>query len=269
MKHDPGIGATDGLSLRVSVATLVRVLFENPENGELMLALERKATLYETKVEVQSQPLGGAIRILDINAIHNLIEDFHFDSERSLSEQDFRIFIQPADWPAVREFCIQHLSIVDDLILETDPVRELTEEFGDALKINLKPEQYTYKPLGTVIENEAIPTNNIHAKGVPTVRIYRIFEVTILDATLIDLILKNSGNVSNEELSKLALMDLKKDGKGRANALLTLPLKRLAAAYLGMSPDEHNLPILFENNRLDETVTAVLDGIDVPKYQRV
>ena len=40
MKDDPGIGATNDLNLRVSVATLVRVLFENPRDGQLMLALE-------------------------------------------------------------------------------------------------------------------------------------------------------------------------------------------------------------------------------------
>ena len=38
----PGIGATNELSLRVSVAMLVRVLFKNPRDGEWMLALERK-----------------------------------------------------------------------------------------------------------------------------------------------------------------------------------------------------------------------------------
>ena len=48
------IGATDELSLRVSVATLVRVLFEHPKNGDLMLALERKATLLEGKVNNSS-----------------------------------------------------------------------------------------------------------------------------------------------------------------------------------------------------------------------
>src|SRR5688500_121371 len=37
-----GIGATDELSLRVSVAALVRVLFEHPDDGTLMLAIERK-----------------------------------------------------------------------------------------------------------------------------------------------------------------------------------------------------------------------------------
>jgi hypothetical protein len=44
--HDEiGVGATQDLSLRVSAATLVRVLFENPGDGNLMLALERKATI--------------------------------------------------------------------------------------------------------------------------------------------------------------------------------------------------------------------------------
>ena len=33
----------------MSVVTLVRVLFENPRDGELMLALERKVTLHEAK----------------------------------------------------------------------------------------------------------------------------------------------------------------------------------------------------------------------------
>ncbi len=46
----PGLsGAAGELSLRVSVATLVRVLFEHPRDGEWMLALERKATV----------PMGG------------------------------------------------------------------------------------------------------------------------------------------------------------------------------------------------------------------
>lgn len=59
------------MSLRVSVATLVRVLFKNPKNDEFMPALKRKATLRETDngrvVEVKSQPFGGAIRILELN----------------------------------------------------------------------------------------------------------------------------------------------------------------------------------------------------------
>src|SRR5689334_22995355 len=108
---DPGIGPTEQLSLRVSVATLSRVLFEHPGHGDVMLALERKATAHESEngpvVKVKSQPFGGAVRILDLRGLRDLIGDFHFDSERSRSEQDFRIFIRPADWSTVREFCIE------------------------------------------------------------------------------------------------------------------------------------------------------------------
>src|SRR5512138_2014965 len=118
MKHNSSIGATPDLSLRVSIATLARVIFKHPTNGESMLALERKATLHETEngriVQVKSQPFGGAIRILNVGAIYDLIGDFHFDSEQSRSEQDFRIFIGPSSWPVLREFCIQQLSRVDN-----------------------------------------------------------------------------------------------------------------------------------------------------------
>ena len=267
--HDEfGVGPTQDLSLRVSVATLVRVLFENPRDGEWMLALERKATLHETKVEVKSQPFGGAIRIRDLDALHDLIGDFHFDSERSRSEQDFRLFIRPSNWSAVREFCIEHLRRVDDPILETDPTRELVEEFDDALKINLKPEQYVSKPIATVVENDPAPTENIHAMGIPTVRVYRIFEAIIWDASLIDTMLRNSEGLSHRDLSELALKDAQNRGKGRANTILALPLKQISDHYRALSSKEHTALMIFEQNLLDDTVSAILEGIPLPKYQR-
>jgi hypothetical protein len=273
MKYNPGIGATDELSLRVSVATLVRVVFKHPLNDEWMLALERKATLRETEhehvIEVKSQPFGGAVRILDVDAIHDLIGDFHFDSERSRTEQDFRLFIRPSSWSVLREFCIQHLSHATDPILETDPARELVEEFSDALKINLKPEQYDSKPVVTVVENEAAPTKNVHAEGVPTVRVYRIFETQILEASLGQFMVTNSEGMSHNNLCELALDDFQNGGKGHANGILALPLDQIARAYGAMTPAERNAPILFGKHYLDETVSAILDEVPVPKYQRL
>jgi hypothetical protein len=269
MKHKPGIGATDELSLRVSVATLARVVFKHPGNGEWMLALERKATLRENKVEVKSQPFGGAIRILDLEAINDLIGDFHFDSERSRTEQDFRLFIRPSSWSVLREFCIQRLSRDDDPILETDPTRELVEEFADALMINLQPEQYASKPVATVVENEAAPTGNIHAKGIPTVRVYRIFETTITTSALAHAMLKNSESLSHKRICELVLEDARNGGKGRVNAVLALSLKDITDTYLALSPKERNSPVFIEKNRFDETVPAVLEGITVLKYQRL
>ena len=270
--HDEiGVGATNDLSLRVSVAALVRVLFENPKDGELMLALERKATLLNDEsgrfVQVLAQPLGGAIRLLDPKALRDRIGDFHFDSEESRFEQDFRIFIRPTDWETVRGFCLQHLTNSDDPYLETDPSRELAEEFADALKISLKPDQYMCKPVGVIVEDNPARTQNIDTRGYLTVRVYRIFETRILDSSLSHAMLSNSENHSNQKLREFALEDARKGGKGRANAILTLPMERLRQKYLAMSPEARSAPILFRTNRLDGTVAAVLEGVTVPKYR--
>ena len=93
-------------------------------------------------VRVKSQPFGGGIRILDLSTVHDLVGDFHFDSERSRAEQDFRIFINPSAWPSLREFCLQHIILDDDPILETSPSRELVEEFAETMSIDLRSEQY-------------------------------------------------------------------------------------------------------------------------------
>jgi len=267
------VGATKELSLRMSVATLVRVVFTNPEDGDLMLALERKATLHtgenERVIEVKSQPFGGAVRINDLSLLRELTGGFQFDSERSRSEQDFRIFIKPSNWDVVRQFCLQHFSRVNDPILETDPRRELAEEFADVLKISLKPDQYILKPVGTVIEDNPAPTENINAKGYLTARVYRLFEACISDSSLARTMMTNSESFSYQDLCELALEDAQDGGKGRANAILALPMKLISDVYLAMLPKERNAPILFEKNRLDETVPAVLEGIAVPKYQRL
>jgi hypothetical protein len=145
----------------------------------------------------------------------------------------------------------------------------LAEEFADALKINLQPEQYVSKPVATVVENEAMPTDNVHAEGAPTVRVYRIFEAIISDNALIRTVIKNNASISRENLCALALDDFQNGGKGWANAVLTLPLKNLSDHYLAMSPKERNIPIMFGENQLDETVSAILESVTVPKYQRL
>jgi hypothetical protein len=269
----PGIGPTDELSLRVSSATLVRVLLERPADGEPMLALERKATLHEAGtgqvVEVKAQPFGGALRIHDLGSLQNLLGDFHFDGQESLAEQDFRIFIRPSDWEAVRAFCLRQFHSPDDPILETDPTRELTEEFADALGVELKPDQYTSRAVGTILEDHPTPTKNSHAMGYSTARIYRIFEARILDADLAAVMIKNSESCSDHDLRMLAMQNLRSGGAGRANAMLTLPFKDLSAAYSPIQPAARNNHISFHNHQLDETVAAILDEVTVPKYLRL
>ncbi|HET9906667.1 MAG TPA: hypothetical protein VFQ23_08495 [Anaerolineales bacterium] len=271
-KHNFGVGSTKEFSLRVSIASLVRVIFQHPSDGEVMLALERKATLREADrehtVEVKSQPFGGAVRIQDLSLLHDLIGDFHFDSESSLLEQDFRIFIRPSAWPMLRDFCLLQFNSDDETFLETNPERELAEEFADALQINLNPEQYDCAPVATLIENEATPTNNFYSKRSPTVRLYRIFEAVITDPLLIDRMLKNSEGISDGEMRELAWADFHNGGHGWANAFLVLPLKNITDCYLDLSPKERNEPFFCGNNLLDDSVAAILESVPVPKYQR-
>lgn len=268
-----GIGMTPELCLRVSAAVLMRVLFKHLEDSSLMLALERKATLQKDTtgqvVVVKTQPFGGAIRILDPERMQDLTGNFHFDSERSSLENDFRIFIRPADWPAVRAFCIEHIKQVDDPILESDASRELAEEFADALKIDLKPGQYKQKPIATLVEDHPAPTDNIHAQDADTVRIFRIIEVNILDPSLANSLVDNSNTVSDQDLCRQTMADARSGGQGRANAILALKLSSLDEAYRALSPTDRCAPFLFKNNRLEETVPALLDGLIVPKYKRV
>lgn len=266
-----GIGATDELSLRVSVATLVRVLFEHPKNGDLMLALERKATLLEGEherfVDVKAQPFGGAIQVRNPSALRNLIGDFHFDSEQSRSEQDFRLFIRLAAWKAVREFCLENFSQTD--VLESDPTRELVEEFAESLEINLQSHQYIHKSLATIVEDTPSSTDNFYARGHPTVRIYYVFEARILDPSLARMMLTNSESYAHQDLCALAFENSRNGGPGWANAMLTLPMKPLNSFYSSIEPEARNAPVFFQNHQLDETVAAVLDGVTVPKYQRL
>lgn len=259
-------GATEELSLRVSVAALVRLIFPHPSDGRSMLALERRATLLSNEVVIMSQPFGGAVRIQDLNLLQKLVHDFRFDSERSRSEQDFRIFIRPSDWDVVREFCLRHFENGDESVLEISPARELAEELADALNIELRPDQYTSKPLGTVTENDPAATENVNARGRQTVRVYRIFEARILDPALCQLMIANSEHYSNQDLREGAIRDARRGGKGRANALVTLPMKPLMEFYRGLSPEARNAPAIFVNNSLDSNVCAVLEDVPVPKY---
>jgi hypothetical protein len=267
-----GVGATNELSLRVSVATLVRVLFEHPRDGKMMLALERRATASPTEaglvVQVKSQPFGGAIHIHDLRKLQQSIGDFHFDSDEARSEQDFRIFIRPSTWEAVRGFCLRHIHHPDDPVLEFDPARELREEFADTMEVNLRPDQYSYQAIGTVVENDPSPTENISARGYPTARIYRIFEARVLDPWLVATMTSSGEGGAEEDLRKRALEDFQKGGPGRGNTILALPLDQIRSAYFAVTPEVRNVPILFQNHTLDETVAAVLDDVSVPKYQR-
>jgi len=258
--------------LRASVATLNRVLFPHPRNGTLMLALERRATVLEDSgedVRVRAQPFGGAVRILNPIPLQEIIGEIKFDSERSRFEQDFRILIPPAKWESVKGYCLRHLEDANDVELESVPHRELTEEFAETINVNLKPDQYTVQPLGFVAENDPVSTDNAYVPGRLTVRLYRTFEVRIVDVALCATMLTASQRHSDQDLRRLALRDFQQGGRGWVNTILTLPLRLVTDSCLALPPEMRYRKIIIESHELDQSVMAVLRDVHVPQYQRV
>ena len=169
----------------------------------------------------------------------------------------------------LRDFCVREFKKGEGSDLEIDPVRELVEEFDDALGIELLPKQYVVKAAGTILENEPVRTNNLHALGIPTVRIYRLFEARIVDPTLWRMIQVNGTAHSSAVLRSLALADARKGGRGRANAVFIASMQHLRDAYMALPPDERSKPVPFEGALLNGNVSAVLEDIYVPEYQTV
>lgn len=256
--------------LRVSVATYNQVIFPHPQNQTWMLALERKATARKNdSVSVRAQPFGGAIRILDPEPLQKIIGQIQFDSERSRHDQDFRILIPPSKWEFVKEYCLSHLKNPDDVELESTPHRELIEEFEETLNIHLHADQYTVQPMGFVIEDKPVRTNNANARGRLTVRLYQIFKVHIIDISLCKAVVEASKRYSDHDLKMLALDDYQQGAPGHAHSVLTLPLDLVNGSYLGLSPELRHRNISIENYELDESVLSILEDVDVPQYQRL
>lgn len=265
-----GVGPTAELSLRVSVATLSRVVFPHPDSGITLLALEHKATLIPNcdpgRVEVKAQPFGGAIRIINPQRLLAQVSSFNFDSQRSQAESDFRVYIQPSTWSALRDFCLDNMGLPGSLVLESDPSRELVEEFNDTLGIHLGPQQYAVTAVDMVVENESAPTANINAIGKLTTRIYQVYEVQILDPRLRAMMIANCVSHPGQVLNQLALAESKGGRQGRANGIFVAPVADIRTAYLARPADERGLPMPFGDTHLAGNVAAVLEDVTVSKY---
>jgi hypothetical protein len=268
--HNIDIGLTAELRLRVSAGTLAKVLFENPENGQTMLAFERIATLREIngkpEVIVKTKPFGGGIRIINSQALKERIGAFHYDSERSRLERDFRIFVHPDSWKKIKEICMDKEEMGVGF-LDNSPDQELLEEFRDCLKIKITPNQYSLKYRRIAIEDFPSETDNVRAQGLPTVRIYYIFEARIHSSEIIRLMLDSSRQYSDKDLQKLALEEARAGGRGRANAVFTINMDDLKEFYRSISNNKLSGLIPFKEHHLDGNVAAVLDEIEHPKYK--
>jgi hypothetical protein len=198
--------------------------------------------------------------------LQEIVDDFNYDSERSRSERDFRIFINPTRWEAMLDFCQSKVQPGPDAAIDADPTRELEEEFVDSLGIHIQPQQYSLKRIGWVIEQEPRPTNSMRAPGHPTARLYWVDKVEIQDQSLCTSILNVRSPTT--QLRQEALKDLAEGGRGHANSVFTVPLERIRAAYLALSPEERNEPLHYEGVLLGSNLPAVLEGVDTPKFKK-
>lgn len=266
------VGATEELSLRVSVATLVRVLFDNPEDGRAMLALERTATLREIEgqheVTVKAKPFGGAVRLTNPQTLKGLIGHFHYSNERSRQVNDFRILINPASWEKVKDLCQEHLHGTEEAILDSSPERELEEEFEDALHVRITPEQYHLEPRGLIVEDLPSETDNVQAEGRPKVRVYYLYEARIVATEIIAMMLANHRQYSDKDLQEIAWKDARQGERGRANAVLVLGLNDLKDIYRSIPSNKRGDPLSVEGHQLDGNVLAILEELDSSRYHR-
>ena len=261
-----GVGATEALSLRVSVAALVSVLFDDPEDGRTMLALERTATLQEIEgrleVTVKAKPFGGAVRLTNPQALRGLIGYFHYDSERSRRERDFRIQIHPASWEKVKEICREQSKETEKRILDSSPHRELAEEFEDTLSVRITSDQYHVRPRAIIVEDPPTETDNVRVERLPTVRIYYVFEAWMEAPEIITRMLANNRRYSDKDLQKMAWNDARQGGSGRANAILALRLDDLKDVYRSIPVDRRSGPMCVGEHQLDGNVLAILEEVN-------
>ena len=262
-QYNPGMGPTQELSLRVSVAVLIRVLFKNPLDGNMMIALERTAALMndegKSEVVVKAKPFGGGVRLLQTQELKQLIGDYHYDSERSREEGDLRVMINPDQWEKVKEICRDHLKDGEDGFINSSPVRELTEEFEDSLGVLITSDDYYLTPREMIVEEELTATENVNTPGIPTKRIYYLFDAMLKDLRIIEMMIDNDRQYSDLDLQNMANEDARRGGRGRANAVLTVSLDKLVKFYRSSPKESGESPVLFEGHQLDGNVHAILD----------
>lgn len=268
---DREIGPTDELRLRVSVAALARVLFTHPSDKATMLALEHKAYIpvetADRQISVQAQPFGGAVRISDPEELERRLGAFRFDSQRSHDDRDFRIFVRDSSWDRVLELCRKEWARGEGGVVESDPIREMEEEFKDALGIELDPDQYSMVGVGVILEDQPRPTINARALGEPTARIYKLHEVWIQDLGVVESVMTHSESHGSKALRSEVLEAARSGGPARANGILVAPLEAIRAAYLDVPPERRARPLPFNGTLLGGNVPAVLEDVFVPDYQ--
>jgi hypothetical protein len=265
------VGPTEELSLRVSVATLSRVIFQPGDDGQLQLALEHKAHVHQTpqgpQLLAQAQPLGGGIRLLEPEALADHLGRFHFDSPRSKQEQDFRLFIRPSCWNDLLSLMEEELKLTHGAVVESEPGREIEEELFESLGLLVTPDQYSTYRLGLAVEKEPTPTHSWRAPGQPTARVYAIDEVVIADEVVCARLLAASREQTTSQLLALAQERSQSDGHGRANGVLVVPVAELQRTYKALPFEQRSEPLPFSGTVLSSNVVVLFPEVVTPRYE--
>jgi hypothetical protein len=224
--YAPGVGATEEYNLRVSAATLARVRLRMPDNKPTFWVFEAKvwAEVKDGKIVqqvAQLQPLGGACQLIEPETLWQLTKGFNFDSDKSRRESDFRLFVRAGQWDLIKEFLEKEFARPADGAVASDIKRELVEEIEEALRYQLRGEfGYLAWPMGTVVQGEAQKTLRSGMVGVETKRVFKIYDVEILDARLVDMLLTGARPLAKQMLDVACEKALASpDGKGRVTSL--------------------------------------------------
>jgi hypothetical protein len=169
----------------------------------------------------------------------------------------------------IKEICREHAKKTGRGILDSSPERELAEEFEDCLRIRITPDQYDLQRRDLIVEEIPLATDNVRARGIPTVRVYYIYEAWIKSAELTNrILLADRKRYSDEHLREMAREDSKRSGRGKANAIVTLPLDDVMDIYTSIPLEKRSEPVRVGQYQLDGNIPAVLRNIDHPRYQR-
>jgi len=171
---------------------------------------------------------------------------------------DFRILVQPSSWDKIKQICRNHFNGTEYGILDHSPERELEEEIESCLNLKIRQDNYTAQLADLFIEDEPQKTKNMRARGFSTVRIYYIYEARLKNPELIRMILENSKRYSEADLQDMAWQDSRQGGRGRANAVLALPLHELKDRYSSIPGGTNRGSVHFNEHLFDGNVWAVI-----------
>jgi hypothetical protein len=167
--------------------------------------------------------------------------------------------INPDQWEKMKEICRDHLNFEEDGIINSSPVRELTEEFEDSLGVRITSDDYHLTSRKMLVEEKLTKTENVNAMGIPTKRTYYLFDAMLTDLRIIKMMIDNDALYSDLDLRNMANEDARRGGKGRANAVLTLSLDKLTELYRSSRKGSGESNIMYEGHQLDGNLPAILD----------